>query len=121
MSDVCGWSENVVVAAGTCLVNDAEMSGLGDKVTGSLNAVEMLPPGGEFGGELIGRDGLTRVDYLTDDISQNGVANETISQGRWIPVIGCDDGRLGVDDLLREVVLGDGEEKLIVWMVEDVA
>ena len=51
---------------------------MGDKVTGSLNAVEMLPPCGEFGGELIGRDGLSGVDYLTDDISQNGLANEAI-------------------------------------------
>ena len=63
------------------------MERLGNEVTGTIDAVELLASCGEFGGKFVGRDGLSRVDDLADDVAQNGLVDESVGQWLWLSIV----------------------------------
>ena len=96
--------EEVVVVV--VFADDAEWGGLGDEWSGAVDAVESLLPVDEPVVELVGWDGLTWVDDLTEDVLEGVLLQEFFGL-----LLGC-----CPDDLVWEVILVDGEKEIVVMV-----
>ena len=94
------WCGEGVVVGAVGFLDDAELGGLGDEGSGAIVAVELLTAVVEGVEQLIGGDGLSRLDDVADDVAQ----------GILLHVVAFGFGH-GLDDLMGEVVVVDGEEE----------
>ena len=79
-----------------------------DEFACAVTSVEVQAAVVELGVELIGGDGLTRLDDLADDVAQGALAQEGAVHADALGY------GYGPDDLARHVVAVDGEEELAV-------
>ena len=93
-------TEGIVVGARGFLDN-AQLCGLGDECPCAVDAVKLLPTVVEGVEELVGGDGLSRIDDFADDVAQ-GVLPDEVSVLSFRQV---------ANDLVRQVIAIHLEEK----------